>query len=339
MATQKEVAKLANVSFITVSRVINDMGNVKEETKVRVQKAIKELNYYPNSIARGLNKNRVQSLAIETPLPPHSSIEESSYYTRLLAGIEKYCINAGYDILISSKKESTEDFDCLKTYYSRKSDGVIILGSKPSKEQLTRINTENIPCVIIGDKHPSFRINVIDTENITGIYNSTKHLIDNGHKRIAFIKGNIDNQNSDDRLKGYKTAMRDHELKIDPSWIINGEYSKESGKIAYRKIIEMENRPTAVVSSTDMIALGVYEEVSKQGLTIPEAISVVGFDGHELCNYLTPPLTTIKQPLEEMGMKAAELLINQIEDTEFIPLHVVFPVEIQYGESVQKLNY
>lgn len=338
MATQKDVAKLAKVSFITVSRVVNNMGNVKEATKLEVQKAIKELNYYPNSIAQGLNRNRVQTLAVETPLPPHTSIEETSYYTRLLSGVEKYCINIGYDILISSQRARMGVFDCLKPYYSRKADGVIILGAKPTEEQLKRISEENIPCVIIGDRHPSFKINFLDTENISGMYNATKHLINNGHKKIAFIKGNVENQNSIDRFTGYKKATEEFGLEIDPKWIINGDYSKESGHMAFKVLSSMKNRPTAVVTSTDMMAFGVYEEAAKQGLTIPDTISIIGFDGHELCNYLTPPLTTVRQPLEEMGEKAAELLIDQVENSNFIPKHIVFPVKMQHGGSVKNIT-
>jgi len=121
MATQKDVAKLANVSFITVSRVINNMGNVKEETRERVLAAIKELNYYPNTIAQGLNRNKVRTLAIQAPIPSDITIEETSYYRRLLIGIEKYCIKENYDILLSTQRGDINSFDYLKPFHDHQS--------------------------------------------------------------------------------------------------------------------------------------------------------------------------------------------------------------------------
>ncbi len=338
MATQKDVAKLANVSFITVSRVINNMGNVKPETKEKVKAAIKELNYYPNSIAQGLNRNRVMTVAIETSLPSSETIEETSYYTRLLTGVERHCIKHGYDILISSQRGQIDSYDCLRPYYSRKADGIIILGSKPTEEQFKRISDDKIPCVIIGDRHPSYKINFIDTDNINGMYVATKHLIENGHSKIAFIKGNVWTQNSSDRFKGYSRAMKEAELVINEDWVVEGDYSILSGRLCYKELQKLENRPTAVVSSTDLMAFGLYEEIHAEGKNIPETMSIIGFDGHELCKYTNPPLTTIRQPLEEMGEEAAKLLIKQIENSDTIPEHQVFPVTFQQGGSVKKMK-
>ncbi|MGL1892466.1 MAG: LacI family transcriptional regulator [Spirochaetaceae bacterium] len=338
MATQKDVAKLANVSFITVSRVINNMGNVKPETREKVKEAIKELNYYPNSIAQGLNKNRVHTLAIETPLPVDQSVEATSYYTRLLAGIESFCIKSHYDILLSSSRGRMEDFDCLKPYYSRKADGVIILGAKPTGEQFIRIDKDNIPCVVIGDRDPTSKVNYVDTKNFEGMYDATKLLIENGHSKIAFITGNVDTQNSIDRYKGYCKAMEENNLSMDKEWLFPGDYTKESGGRAIKTLLNLKNRPTAVVSSTDLMAIGIYEEFKTQGLVVPDDISIIGFDGHELCNYMSPPLSTMRQPLEDMGAEAARILIDQIEDRNINTQHLIFPVEYQQGSSVKKLN-
>ncbi|QEN04414.1 LacI family transcriptional regulator [Thiospirochaeta perfilievii] len=338
MATQKDVAKLANVSFITVSRVINNMGNVKPETKKKVEAAIKELNYYPNSIAQGLNRNRVMTIAIEAPLPSSETVEANSYYTRLLSGIEKHCIKLGYDILLSSQRGKISDFDTLSPYYSRKADGIIILGSKPTEEQLKKITKDSIPCVIIGDRDPSYKINYVDTDNFTGMYSATKHLIENGHKKIAFIKGNILTQNVTERLKGYKAAMRKFNYPIKDEWIFEGDYTIASGRRCYKYLSTLEDKPTALVSSTDIMAFGVYEELHATGESVPDKMSIIGFDGHELCKYTKPPLTTIRQPLEDMGEEAAKMLINQIEDSNTTNKHLIFPVDLQYGGSVKNIS-
>lgn len=338
MATQKDVAKLANVSFITVSRVINNMGNVKPETREKVEAAIKQLNYYPNSIAQGLNKNTVMTIAIETALHSAETIEETSYYTRLLTGVERLCIKRGYDILISSQRGINDTFDCLKPYYSRKADGIIILGTTPTNKQFQQIIDDKIPCVIIGDRDPSYKMNYIDTDNFQGMYDATMFLIQNGHKDIAYIKGNVENQNAVDRFKGFTAAMDEHNYAIPGEWVLQGDYSKDSGKRCYKQLQSQNNFPTAIVSSTDLMAFGVFESARADKIRIPEDLSIIGFDGHELCSYTNPPLTTVKQPLEEMGEEAANVVIESIENEDTRPVQHIFPVTFQPGGSVKKIN-
>lgn len=338
MANQKDVAKLANVSFITVSRVINKMGNVKPETRRRVENAIKELNYYPNSIAQGLNRNRVMTIAIETSLNTSATIEETSYYTRILTGVERLCIKRGYDILISSQRGQNNTFDCLKPFYSRKADGVIILGTIPTEKQFQQIIDDCIPSVIIGDRHPSFEMNYIDTDNYRGMFEATEYLIKNGHSKIAYIKGNVDNQNAIDRFKGFSSAMSQYSLPINNQWILNGDYSKDSGSRCYKDLIKLIDLPTAIICSTDLMALGVYEAIRNNGDKVPDKISIIGFDGHELCRYTDPPLTTVRQPLEDMGEEAANVLIDNIEQGNIKPKQHIFPVQLNYGASVKDLT-
>jgi len=338
LATQKDVAKLAGVSFITVSRVINNMGNVKNETRKRVQKAIKELNYYPNSMAQRLNKNKINTLAIQAPLPPDVGIEETSYYRRLLIGIEKYCIKKNYDILLSTQRSTVEDFDCLKPYYERKADGIALLGARPTNEQYSKIIEDHIPFVIIGDRQPGIGGFFVDTENRQGMYEATNYLIERNHRRIAYIHGNIWTQNESDRYQGYCSAMKDSNYSIEKELVYMGEFTKESGREALRYLMSLNERPTAVIASTDLMAIGIFEEANKIKLNIPSQLSIFGFDGHEICNYTSPPLATMHQPLEKMGEEAARLLIQQIENEQNTPQHIIFPVTMNPGKSVADLR-
>ncbi len=334
MATQKDVAKLANVSFITVSRVVNNMGNVKEETRKKVLEAIKELNYYPNSIAQGLNRNKVNTLAIQAPVPVTVSIEETSYYRRLLIGIEKYCIDNNYDVLISTQRGEMNSFDYLRPYYQRKADGIAILGAKPTNEQYQKIKDDNIPCVVIGDRHPDIKANYIDSDNFNGMFTATKYLIDRGHRKIAYLTGNVRTQNALDRYQGFCSAMDEYNLKIEESWIFPGDFTKEAGIRTVDAIQLLQDKPTAIICSTDLMALGIYEQSNKKGIKIPDDLSIFGFDGREICNYTIPPLATMYQPLEDMGVEAARLLINQIENNNIEPKHIIFPIDLRPGGSI-----
>ncbi|MGL1892467.1 MAG: LacI family transcriptional regulator [Spirochaetaceae bacterium] len=338
MATQKDVAKLANVSFITVSRVINNMGNVKEETRVKVEAAVKELNYYPNSIAQGLNSNKLKTLVVQSAFQIHTSTEETSYYRRILVGIERYCIKKKYNILITSQRGSLEDIDFLKPYYERKADGIIIITSKPNNKQLDNIETDNIPCVIIGERQESIAINYIDTENLKGMTDATNYLISKGHKKIGYICGNAESQNATDRLQGFNMAMKENYLNIDPNWLFEGNFTKESGGLALRYFITLDDRPTAIIASTDLMALGFYEESIKLKVNIPLDISLIGFDGNEICSYTNPPIATMYQPLELMGSKAAKILIDKIENNTKESKHLLIPVKLLPGGSILDLN-
>jgi len=338
MATQKDVAKLANVSFITVSRVINNMGNVKEETRERVLAAIKELNYYPNTIAQGLNRNKVRTLAIQAPIPSDITIEETSYYRRLLIGIEKYCIKENYDILLSTQRGDINSFDYLKPFYERKADGIALLGACPTIEQSEKILKDAIPCVVVGDRPGRNTIPYIDSDNFQGMYSAGVYAIERGHRNIAYITGNVMTRNATDRLSGYKASLNQAGIEIRDELIYHGEFTKESGRKAFYYFRNLPNRPSIVLSSTDLMAIGIYEEARRTGLRIPEDLSIIGFDGHEICSYTSPPLATFYQPLEEMGVECARILIEQIENKEKKIWKKVFPVTFIPGESIADLR-
>ena len=338
MATQKDVAKLADVSFITVSRVINDMGNVKDDTRLRVLEAIKELNYYPNSIAQRLNKNKINTIAVQSPIPVNVGIEETSYYRRLLIGIEKFCIEQNYDILLSTQRAGNDVFDYLKPFYERKADGILILGARPTNDEYDRIVNEKIPCVVIGDRHPDVNGFYVDTDNFKGMYDATSYVLKNNHKKIAYLLGNNINHNAKDRFEGFKSAMEEYKISLNEQFIYHGDYTKESGRSALKHFLSLNDKPTAIISSTDLMAIGVYEEAVHTGLKIPDDISIFGFDGHEICQYTNPPLATMHQPLEQMGEEAARLLINQIENENCSPQHIIFPVKLNQGKSIADLK-
>ncbi|MDA3850981.1 MAG: LacI family DNA-binding transcriptional regulator [Spirochaetaceae bacterium] len=336
MATQKDVAKLANVSFITVSRVINNNGNVKEETRKRVEAAIKELNYYPNRMAQGLNQDHTNTLGIITSIPDDISAEANSYYRRLITGIEHRCLEQGYDVLLSTLRDSGAGLDVLKPYYERKAAGLILLGAHPSPQQKELIQQEKIPFIIVGDQSGDRVLSFIDTDNFQGMYTAVKYLIDQGHCDIAYIKVDRWTRNAQDRFRGFLTAMDGAGLTVNDKLIGLGDFSrKESGQIL-KDLWAHEKRPTAVVCTTDLMAFGVYEAARELGIRVPEDLSVIGFDGHEIGNYLSPPLATLVQPLEEMGYRAAEILIEAIDEKKMEPQQIIYPVNFEAKGSISK---
>lgn len=323
MATQKDVAKLAGVSFITVSRVVNNQKNVRPETRQRVEAAIKELNYYPNSIAQGLNRNRTKTIALLAPLPNKESIESNSYYRRLLVGIEHSCLAHGYDMLVSAQRSGGASFDFLRPYYERKADGLIFMGAKPSPEQIEKIAVDSIPCVVLGDRVEHPVINYVDSENYECACIVTQELIDLGHRYIAFVDGERPVQNIEDRRAGFLDTMEKNGMHLPKELVYYSNFTKASGTKAWEYFSQLHRRPTGVICATDLLAMGVMEGAKLLGTAIPEQLSVVGFDGHEIGPYLDPPLASVWQPVESMGEKAADALFATIHDKEGPRLHLV----------------
>lgn len=334
MATQKDVADLAGVSFITVSRVINNKGNVKPQTRKAVEDAIKKLNYYPNSFAQGLNRNATRTIAILSSIPQRISVEENFYYRRLLVGIEYSCMAEGFDMLLSAQRGLNKDFDYLRPYYERRADGIILLGTHPNDEQIRRIQSEDIPCVLIGDRNGGDVISYVDTQNYEGAQEAFKRLFDLGHRDFGFLNVSRWTQNVEDRFNGFKAALENAGLSLRPECLLTGDFTKESGAKALEDWLACKKRPTALICATDLMALGVHERAKSLGVRIPEDLSILGFDGHEIASYVSPALSTMAQPLEEMGEQAALILLQKISGKIKDPEHVLKPLHFVAGASI-----
>lgn len=339
MVTQKDVAEHAGVSFITVSRVINNKGNVKPKTRKRVLRAISELNYYPNSFAQGLNANKVQTLGVIPYLPSGVIAEETSYYRRLLIGIERHCLEQGFDVLLSTQRSNLDGFDALKPYYERKAAGLIFLGVDARRVDFMKIKKDGIPCTVIGDKTSIWNSAVchLDSDNSDGTRKITEYLIKNGHRKIAYLHVNRWTQDTTERLDSFRAVLAEHQLALPEKFFFRGDFTPNSGKDCARKIFQMKGeQPSAIVAATDLMAIGILDGANSLGMKVPEDLSVVGFDGHEIGNYTSPPLATVVQNLEVLGYRAAELVIKQIQGRPIKQQNHIFPVVFEPRGSIRK---
>jgi LacI family transcriptional regulator len=337
MTTQKDVAKKAGVSFITVSRVINNKGNVKQKTRERVLRVIKELNYYPNTLAQGLNANKSNTISILPSLRDQAMMEEISFYRRIIAGVERYCCENEIDILLSTFRGRPDNIDCLRHYYLRKSDGLIMIGVSPT-ELLEKIERDKIPCSFIGETGCPERANFLQSDNRWGSRQITEYLIKNGHTKIAYIFAENPSTDIIDRYESFKEVMKENNLDFPDSYLFYGDFMENGGREAIRKIASMRERPTAIVSATDRMALGVFDEAKNVGLSIPEDISLVGFDGHEFCEFMTPQIATVIQDLEGMGYMAAKLISEQIDNSDKQGESHIFPVVFEPRGTIRNIR-
>jgi LacI family transcriptional regulator len=334
MVTQADVAKEAGVSFITVSRVLNNSGYVKKETREKILKTIKKLNYYPNHIGQSLQKKKVNTIGIVIPEPPNVPVHGMEYYNMLMMGIDRVTVSNNYDMLLSTCNQDDPDVDYFRLYFQRKVDGLILFIPDMRYFDVDRIIKNNIPCVIIGEQ-PGQEINYVDADHFNGMYRAVQYIISKGITNICFIKGRPYMQSSIDRINGFKKAMSDNKIQTDDYCIYEGDNSKESGIDCMKKIISKGNIPDAVMCSNDLMAIGALTEAKKANIRIPEDMSLMGFDDISISGLIDPPLSTVRQPLFEMGQEASRILLKKIKNPDMLPVHKIFPVEMITRKSVK----
>ena len=298
------VAKLANVSSATVSRVFNDYRYVTEKTRKKVMKAIKDLNYHPNSLAKQLRKMKTNTIIVVVP------DITNTFFSQVLKGIEIVARENGYRVLLGdTENDITIENEYLNTLYEKQVDGLILLTARINQNIIENI-TKKYPVVLACEYIKNSNFPTVSIDNISSAQKATEHLIKLGHKRIAHITGPKNIILCRDRLKGYLQAMKDYRLKIDQSLILEGDFYYKTGYNLMLKLISIDNPPTAIFAQNDEMAIGVIKAIKESNLKVPEDIAVVGFDDIKMASICEPSLTTISQPTFKIGQRAMNLLIK-----------------------------
>ncbi|PLR82502.1 LacI family transcriptional regulator [Bacillus canaveralius] len=303
-----DVAKLANVSTATVSRVISNSETVKIETREKVLQAIEKLKYQPNVLARQLRRMETKTILVIVP------DITNTFFSNVLRGIEAIAGENSYQVLLGDTGNIIDReygyFDILR---QRKADGMILLTARSNQQLLEEI-AKDYPIVLACEYFEGSKLPTVSIDNISSARKATEHLISLHHKRIAHISGPLNVVVGRDRLKGFQQAMMQHNLLIEPCLVQEGDFSYESGYNLMTKLLALENLPTAVFAGNDEMAMGAIKAMKSKGLKAPDDISVVGFDDIKFASVFEPALTTIKQPTFEIGKCAMELLLQLINN-------------------------
>ncbi len=331
--TIKDVAKRAGVSIATVSFVINKKKSISIETKNRVLKAIKALDYHPSSSAIDLVSGKTGNIGFI--LTDDHFLRTEPFYTRIFLGAEFEARNEGYYIILTSISPDFNDQDPLPRFILNKSvDGVIIAGKIPSS-LIERISSYGLPTVYIDYVPPTNCCSLVLIDNIQGGLIATNHLISLGHKNIAFIGGDIKHPSLSDRLNGYKQALNNANIPIRNNLIIiDAKYpDRQNGYDSAKKLFTKNKNVTAVFAGNDAMGIGILHYLKENGYRVPDDVSLIGFDDVESDLMLTPPLSTIRVPKIEMGSEALKLMANTIKNKKTLNKKILVPVELIKRES------
>jgi LacI family transcriptional regulator len=308
--TINDVAERAGVSKRTVSRVINASDKVNEETRKRVQNVIDELNFTPNSRARGLAARRSYLIGLIYDVP-------TLFINDVQKGILGICTDAGYDIVVHPCEFGSAGLvDDVKRFVNRsKVDGVVMLPPVSEiAELVAALDGSGIPYVRFASEFSAEPWRLVVTNYVPAITDMTNHLVTLGHRRIGFISGPKDNVSSQKRQQAFAGALAHHDLKLDKAFIAEGAFTYESGVKAAGKLLESSPRPTAIFAANDEMAFGVMNVADSLGIRVPQDLSVVGFDGTKFATFVIPSLSTIRRPSSEMARLAAQKLLALVND-------------------------
>lgn len=307
MATIKDVSELAGVSQATVSRVINGTNRVSHDKKLNVEKAMNELGYRPHSIIQAVSYDRVGSVGVIVPELG------SMFYSSILKTIDIQLRRLGYHVVVCAGSNTEEgQKESINFLMSRRVDALILHADQLSDDYLIELQESGLPIVIINRFIPEMRSSCINIDNEYGAQLVTQHLIKMGHENIVCLTGPLDKADARARLQGYRTAVTDAGIAFDDVLVVEGEFTEESGAVAMRKILKRKCHFSAVFACNDYMALGACEVLIEKGYSVPEKISIVGFDDINFARYWTPKLTTINFPVEQMSFEAVRLIIQKL---------------------------
>ena len=327
-----DIAKKANVSKMTVSRVLNNNGPVALKTRENIIKIMKELNYQPNLIARSLSSNKTMTIGVV--IPKTEKLFLDNYIAQILSGITDIALENNYRIMLVPVKSIEGDEGCYLNYArSKLFDGLILVKTKTDDKYLNKLADSGFPFVVVNYRKNNKNINYVDSENINGAEKAVDFLISKGHRKIAFVMGSVNETNANDRISGYKKALNKNKIKFNENYVIYGDFNKEKAFSESKKLLKLKTRPTAIFCSDDYMAIGVIEQIKEQGLSIPKDIAVIGFDDIELCKYTIPTLTTVAQPLYEIGKSSAKVLLEIISKETKPPVRKMLKTELIIRES------
>ncbi|WP_040951298.1 LacI family DNA-binding transcriptional regulator [Gorillibacterium massiliense] len=343
IASRKEVAERAGVSEATVSRVLNGVGPMKEETRQRVLAVAEELGYTPSAIARSFAKSKSGNIGVVVPYLSKARIFSAYYFSEILSGIGSAVREVNNDLLLLFREPGkTMDYESI--FRMQKVDGMIILGAKEEpgeRDALRRLQEEGRPFILINQRFAGESFPEIDADHVAGSRSAVRHLLGRGYRRIAFLNGPSEYSNSQDRMMGYAQALYETGIELDEGLLFQGNFSRTSGISAAKAIAPLLGRIDAIFAANDRMAIGLQQGFRELGVTKDVIPAMAGYDDSDVAVLGMPPLTSVRVPFYELGLQAAAYVLKEIggdlrEGDSPQPFHHKLPTELVIRASSQK---
>ena len=301
----KDIARVAKVSHSTVSRALHNSPLVSHETAQRIREIAREKGYRPSAVARSLVTRRTKTIGVVVTRIADPFIAE------VVNGIEEVANDHGYSVFLANSNANPDrEVKVVHSFHERRVDGILVTASRVGALYMPLLTEMRVPIVLINNQHPGEFVHSVMIDNVTASSQATEHLIQLGHKRIAYIGDQYGFQSDTERFAGYRRALEIADVPFLPELIAHGDGNAEGGMHAMQKLLETVDPPTAVFCYNDMSALGALRSIRAKGMRVPDDISVAGFDDLFIASYTNPALTTISQPMKQMGSTAMEILLK-----------------------------
>jgi len=305
MVTIKDVAREANVSVATVSRVLNDSGPVSDETKKLIREVAGRMRYVPHSGARSLITSKTETIGVLLP------DLYGEFFSEVIRGMDDTAQKNGFHLLISRAYADRHGIETAMKAMRGRVDGVVAMSPDLDENSLLNLPS-TIPVVLLCSVPRGYEIDSLTIQNSRGAREMVAHLVGLGHRRIAIIKGAARNYDAAERLRGYRTALKDAGIAPDPALERDGDFTEAAGYSAVVELLELADRPTAIFAANDSMAIGALSALRESGVDVPGDMAVAGFDDIPLARYMDPPLSSVHVPICELGARAVELLLHGI---------------------------
>jgi LacI family transcriptional regulator len=331
--TLKDIAAEVGYSVTTVSRALNDYDDVSKTTKQLIKRVAQEMGYHPHVIAQSLQSKRTNTVGFIVPATERYLSDP--YFLELLAGIGDGAASYAFDILVSTCKpmDSQEHLAYERMVRGRRVDGIIVARTRRDDERIAYLVSEGFPLIAFGRTDSELDFPYLDIDGEKGVFEAVEHLIGLGHRRIGFIVPSMYLMFAEHRLTGYKRALRSNGLEFDAALTVEGNLTQSGGYRSMGQLLDLKDPPTAVVAGNDLMAFGAMEAAQERGLTVGRDIAVIGFDDIPLAAHFRPSLTTIRQPVYDIGKTLSQMLIKIVRGEDLAERQVILQPELVIRES------
>jgi len=331
LATMKDVARIAGVSTSTVSHVVNNTRFVSDEIRERILKVVADLHYSPSALARSLKINQTRTLGMIV------TTSNNPFFAEVVAGVERICYQRGYTlVLCNTEGDPVRLSHSLEVLLQKRIDGLLLMCTEARSASADVFERHPVVPIVVMDWGPLHATaDRIQDNSALGGYLATQHLIEQGHRKIGLITGPLDKLPAQSRQDGYQQALDEAGIPFRQEYVVVGDFEFTGGISGMHQLLALPEPPSAVFAGNDVSAVGVYQALYRAGLNVPQDISVVGYDDIELAQYLTPPLTTIHQPQEDLCRQAVDTLLDRIQGADDEPRIISLEPTLIQRESVR----